>query len=73
MECSDNTEIAVHDNSNRVASVMYYEGVTTNRISIGRNMGLDSLIGVVMNFTVSCSCSLYIGQNNSYPEVRLGW
>ena len=39
MECLTRTEIAVHDASNRVASLMYYEGDTINRITIGRNMG----------------------------------
>ncbi len=39
MEGLDNTEIAVHDNGLRVASLMYYEGGSTNRITIGRNMG----------------------------------
>jgi hypothetical protein len=38
MECTDNTEIAIHDSGNRVASFMYYEGGATNRFQIGRNM-----------------------------------
>ncbi len=39
METLDNTEIAVHDSNNRLASLMYYEGAGTNRITIGRDMG----------------------------------
>jgi hypothetical protein len=38
MECADNTEIAIHDAGNRLASFMYYEGGATNRFQIGRNM-----------------------------------
>tara|TARA_B110000003_G_scaffold206062_1_gene204944 strand:- start:260 stop:1780 length:1521 start_codon:yes stop_codon:yes gene_type:complete len=37
LECVDNTEIAVHDNGKRIASLMYYEG-PSNTIHIGRNM-----------------------------------
>lgn len=43
MEALDNTEIAVHDAGTRVASLMYFEGAGTNRITIGRNMGWDEL------------------------------
>ena len=38
-ECLDNTEIGIHDSGSRVASFMYYEGGTTNKFSIGRDMG----------------------------------
>jgi hypothetical protein len=38
-ECANNTEIAVHDSGNRLASLIYYQGGTTNRIHIGRDMG----------------------------------
>ncbi len=31
MECSDNTEIAVNDNANRIVSLMYYEGDGTKK------------------------------------------
>jgi hypothetical protein len=36
MECLTNTEIAVHDGGDRVASMMYYSG---NTITLGRDMG----------------------------------
>jgi Chaperone of endosialidase len=39
LECAANTEIAVHDSNTRVASLLYYEGDTANRITLGRNMG----------------------------------
>ncbi len=39
LECSSNTEIAVHDNGTRLASCMYYQGDATNQITIGRDMG----------------------------------
>ncbi len=46
LECSDNTEIAVHDASNRVASLIYFQGGGTNKITIGRNMGRDAISSV---------------------------
>tara|TARA_R110000782_G_scaffold114860_3_gene205000 strand:+ start:173 stop:1219 length:1047 start_codon:yes stop_codon:yes gene_type:complete len=39
LECANNTEIAVHDSGQRVASLIYYQGGSTNRIHIGRDMG----------------------------------
>jgi len=47
-ECADNTEIAVHDSGTRVASLMYFEGASTNRITIGRNMGWGTIASVRM-------------------------
>ncbi len=41
LECLDNTEIPVHDASNRVASSIYFQGVGIHKITIGRNMGWD--------------------------------
>ena len=49
MECLNNTEIAVHDAGERVASLMYYEGNTTNRITIGRDMGWGAISNVNIN------------------------
>jgi hypothetical protein len=78
MKCDNNTEIVVHDNCNRLASLMYYEGNTTNRLTIGRNMGWDAISSVVMNGNVTVNSSLFttanitIGLNNSYPDLRLG-
>ena len=43
METLDNTEIAVHDAGNRVASLMYYQGGGVNQLTIGRNMGWDNI------------------------------
>ena len=37
MECLDNTEIAMHDAGNRVASFMQYLGNSTNTIIMGRD------------------------------------
>lgn len=42
LEALDNTEIAVHDFSSRLASVAYYEGAL-NRITIGRDMGWGAI------------------------------
>ena len=32
LECADNTEIAVHDNGSRLASLIYYEGGGSNKL-----------------------------------------
>jgi hypothetical protein len=37
LECSDNTEIAIHDAGTRVASFMYYEG-SANKFKIGQDI-----------------------------------
>jgi hypothetical protein len=52
LECSANTEIAVHDGGTRVASLMYYEGNATNKITIGRNMGWGAISVVNINGTL---------------------
>jgi|GEM_PF-6381546 len=39
LETQANTEIAVHNDGRRVASLLYYEGNDLNRLTIGRNMG----------------------------------
>jgi len=46
MECDNNTEIVVHDNGSRLASLMYYEGGGNNRITIGRDMGWGGISSV---------------------------
>ena len=60
-ECADNTEIAVHDRGERLASLMYFEGGPTNRINIGRDMGWGTIFQVKMNGNVG------IGKNPGYP------
>jgi hypothetical protein len=40
MECLNNTEFAIHDAGNRVASFMYYSG---NRFTVGRDMGWGAI------------------------------
>ena len=51
LECSNNTEIAVHDGGTRVASLMHYEG-SPNRITIGRDMGWGTISKVNINGNV---------------------
>jgi len=63
MECDNNTEIVVHDNANRLAYLMYYEGGATNKLTLGRNMGWDTLSSIVMNGNVSCTGSLGVSTN----------
>ncbi len=49
LECLNDTEIAVHDSSTRIASFMYYEGGENNKITIGRNMGYGAIDSVAIN------------------------
>jgi len=56
-ECADNTEMAVHDSGTRVASLMYFEGGSTNRITIGRNMGWGTISKVNINGNVGINQS----------------
>ena len=42
MECSNNTEIMIHDSGTRLVSPMAYYGGDTNRIYIGRDAGWGS-------------------------------
>ena len=68
MECSDNTEIVVHDYNTKLASLMYYEGAGTNRITIGRDMGWGAITTVAINGNVGIgklltNCRLYISAN----------
>ena len=68
MECSNNTEIAIHDNATRVASFMQYVG-TSNQFIIGRNMGWDeiariNLIGNVgIGTTIGATSKLCVNRN----------
>ncbi|MEI6335558.1 MAG: tail fiber domain-containing protein [Methylococcaceae bacterium] len=53
LETQANTEIAVHDADNRVASIMYYEGDTVNRFTIGRDMGWGvTPVTIASNLTI---------------------
>lgn len=52
MQAASNTEIAVHDSGQRVASLMYYEGDAVNRISIGRNTGWGAISQIALNGNV---------------------
>ncbi len=53
LETKANTEIAVHDSNTRLASLMYYEGDSTNRITIGRDMGWGAIDTVSINGKIS--------------------
>jgi hypothetical protein len=63
LETVDNTEIAVHDSNERIASFMYYEGGATNRMTIGRSMGWGTIGTVSINGNV--------GVGTAAPGVRL--
>jgi hypothetical protein len=64
-ECLNNTEIAVHDAGHRIASLMYFEGGGTNKITIGRNMGPWSAISNVdINGTITAT-----GDKLNFPNT----
>jgi hypothetical protein len=69
MECSVNTEIAVHDGGDRVASFMYYSG---NNFTIGRDMGWG-ISSVSMPGIVSITGALTLGYSRYlYPPESAG-
>ncbi|MCB9336652.1 MAG: tail fiber domain-containing protein [Lewinellaceae bacterium] len=43
LETLNNTEIAIHDQANRVVSALYYAGGNTNSLTIGRDMGWGAI------------------------------
>lgn len=61
LQTQSNTEIAVHDSMTRLTSLMYYEGDTVNRITIGRDMGAGW--GVT---PVSIAGSFFAGNSDIY-------
>ena len=64
MECDNNTEIVVHDNGSRLASLMYFEGAGNNRITIGRNMGWGAISNVDINGTINAN-----GDKLNFPNL----
>ena len=76
MECLDNTEIAMHDAGTRVSSFVYYEGGSTNRFTIGRNMGWGAISTVAINGnvgigTTSPGAKLDVVTSSSTPALYL--
>ena len=59
LECLDNTEIAIHDSGNRVASFMLYQGGATPMFTIGRDMFWGSVpLTIANNLKVSGTTTL---------------
>lgn len=71
LECLDNTEIAVHDSLNRVASLAYYQGGSTNRFTLGRDMGFGTTsIEIASSLLLSSNAAeLYLGAQNTSSNV----
>jgi hypothetical protein len=63
LETAANTEIAVHDSNTRLASIVYYEGDATNRLTIGRDMGWGPISTVAVNGN--------LGAGTATPQARL--
>jgi hypothetical protein len=76
-ECLDNTEIAVHDAGDRVASLSYYAG---NMITMGRNMGwgnTNTRVAGKLNVgseTINTNGQLNIDNvNGGYANTHFNW
>ncbi|HYO99128.1 MAG TPA: hypothetical protein VER76_02845 [Pyrinomonadaceae bacterium] len=65
LETADNTEIAVHDNVQRLASLLYFEGGAANRITMGRNMGWGQISTIALHGDVTVA-----GSSNTPFRVR---
>jgi len=62
LETATNTEIAVHDSGTRIASLLYYEGDGTNRITLGRDMAWGTIASTILNGNVGISTTTPNGQ-----------
>jgi hypothetical protein len=64
LETLENTEIAIHDMGNRLASFMYYEGAN-NRFTIGRDMGRGAIstVNVQGGLQVNGQTNILTGSN----------
>lgn len=68
LETQANTEIAVHDANTRIASFMYYEGDSINKITIGRSMGPTwgvTPVTIAGNLTVNAAITPSVGNSAS--------
>jgi len=76
-ECSNNTEIVVHDNATRLASLIQYLGDTSNRIIIGRDMGWGAISNIRLSSTTSIINGLTgfpsFGSNGSSGDKLVLW
>lgn len=61
LETSANTEIAVFDSNQRLASLAYYEGDAANRITLGRDMGWGAISEVAIPSKLSVAGELSVG------------
>jgi len=72
LETAENTEIAVHDSGNRVASLMYYEGGAANRITIGRDMAWGPISSVVIKGGIHAGNSDIYFTNTEHNHTGFG-
>jgi hypothetical protein len=70
MECLANTEIAIHDGGNRVASFMYFQGDAVNTFTIGRDMGWG-LTPLIVAGRLQCNDNVGIGMNNPLSSLDI--
>ena len=72
LETLANTEIAVHDSGTRIASLMYYEGDATNRITIGRDMAWGAIGQVVLNGNVGIGTQTPAKKLDVNGDIQMG-
>lgn len=67
-ECLTQTEIAVHDAGQRLASLMYFVGDAANTITIGRDMGWGTT-QVLVPSSLSCGGYFQVGTGNAWMKM----
>jgi len=71
LEASDNTEIAVHDYGTRLASFMFFEGASANRLTIGRDMGFGAISTVNINGNVGIGTNAPAAKLDVQGDIRV--
>jgi hypothetical protein len=68
LECLENTEIAVHDSGDKLASLIYYNA---NTITIGRNMGHSSISQIYLSSNVMVYGDILTSNINALTSVQV--
>jgi hypothetical protein len=65
LECLNDTDIAVQDSLNRLVSLVFYKGNSTNSITIGRDMGQGAMGSVIINGNIIGSGTTALNNNTT--------